>query len=139
MTEAWHRSRRAAASHVVSTSELTAAAFGPPELRAMTTSTTGPVRTCVGCRCAVPVDELVRATFGGGRLSWSAVRLLGSGGRGASIHPREACVRAAVKNHGFARAFRAPVPGMGVDDVAAIVAEITVAYALQLRRMGRNS
>jgi uncharacterized protein len=137
MTEARHRSRRTAASNVASTPELAAAAFVPAELR--TTSTTGPVRTCVGCRCAVPVDELVRATFGGGRLSWSAVRRLGSGGRGASIHPREACVRAAVKNHGFARAFRAPVPGMGVDDVAAIVAEITVAYALQLRRMGRNS
>jgi predicted RNA-binding protein YlxR (DUF448 family) len=129
MTEAWHRSRRAAASNVAST----------PEPVPTSTSTTGPVRTCVGCRCAVPVDELVRATFGGGRLSWSAVRRLGSGGRGASIHPREACVRAAVKNHGFARAFRAPVPGMGIDDVAAIVAEITVAYALQLRRMGRNS
>jgi predicted RNA-binding protein YlxR (DUF448 family) len=33
-------------------------------------------------------------------------------GRGASIHPREACVREAVRQGAFARAFRARVEGM---------------------------
>jgi predicted RNA-binding protein YlxR (DUF448 family) len=101
------------------------------------------VRTCVGCRRAVSVAELVRATLtgktpesGGSRLEWSGIVRRGQGGRGASIHPREGCVRAAVKSHAWSRVFRAPVAGMGVDDVPAILAEITVAYERNLRRNG---
>jgi len=40
-------------------------------------------------------------------------------GRGASLHPREACVKAALSSGGFLRAFRGRRPS---DDPAAIMA-----------------
>ncbi|MEO5766825.1 MAG: YlxR family protein [Polyangia bacterium] len=75
------------------------------------------MRTCIGCRqCAEAVD-LVRLVLRNGQVS-PAPRTRRSG-RGASIHPREACVVAAVRTRAFARAFRAAVaPGGEPPDVA---------------------
>ena len=70
-----------------------------------------PVRTCIGCRQRAPGPELVRLVLAEGRVTVAGPKA--RAGRGASIHPREACVVAAVKTHAFARAFRAQV-GVGL-------------------------
>jgi N utilization substance protein A len=66
-----------------------------------------PVRTCVGCRKACPVTELVRIVLRDGQPVVDARRTLP--GRGASIHPRAECVTAAVRQGGLGRAFRCRV------------------------------
>jgi predicted RNA-binding protein YlxR (DUF448 family) len=65
----------------------------------------GPARTCIGCRLVCPAAELVRLGLQADRV----VILTSSAGRGAWLHPREDCLRAAVRGRAFARAFRRPV------------------------------
>ena len=56
----------------------------------------------------------------------------GQSGRGASIHPREACVMKAVKTRAFARAFRMPLlEPSGPDAVRAFVRDLEVAQLSQ--------
>jgi len=64
-------------------------------------------RTCVGCRRACPRVELVRLVLLDGQLVVDRRRALP--GRGASIHPNDACVAAAIRQGGFGRAFRCRV------------------------------
>ena len=65
---------------------------------------TSPVRTCIGCRQTSPRTELVRLVLIEGQPTVDPRRRLP--GRGASVHPTEVCVNAAVRQGGFARAFR---------------------------------
>lgn len=75
-----------------------------------------PVRTCIGCRKAVPAAELVRLALVDGRVVVITPRAQRPSGRGASIHSQAACVKAALKAGAFARAFRARIEDMaGVE------------------------
>ena len=69
------------------------------------------LRTCVGCRRAVPPCQLVRVTVEhtahGPRAVPDPLRRLG--GRGAWVHPTRECVTAAVRKRAFNRAFRSAV------------------------------
>jgi predicted RNA-binding protein YlxR (DUF448 family) len=95
---------------------------------------TVPTRTCVGCRCAVPAVELLSVTFADGQLHWGPRQQ--RMGRGAWIHPVEVCLMAAAKNHGFARAFRTSISGVGVECVDSLMKQIQIASGSQQRRNG---
>ena len=65
---------------------------------------TEPIRTCLGCGATGARRELVRVKVGeGGRVEVDVKR---SGGRGAWLHPGEACLARALQRRAFARAFR---------------------------------
>src|SRR5882724_6361244 len=66
-----------------------------------------PVRTCIGCRQPAPLAQLVRLVLVDGQPVVDARRVLP--GRGASLHPTESCVRAAISHGAFGRAFRCRV------------------------------
>jgi predicted RNA-binding protein YlxR (DUF448 family) len=84
----------------------------------------GPTRTCAGCGRHDDAEALVRVVLGppdekGDSL---AVDLAGgSFGRGAHVHAREACLRAAAKG-GFARSFKRKVAA-SAEEVAAQIVE----------------
>lgn len=65
-----------------------------------------PARTCIGCRAVCAPAELVRLVAPDGVVQVAAP---GAPGRGAWVHPRLACIAAAVKARAFARAFRRQV------------------------------
>ena len=65
---------------------------------------TVPVRTCLGCGATAPQPTLVRLRVGEG--AHVVVDAKKSGGRGAWLHPVEACLERALKRRAFARAFR---------------------------------
>lgn len=123
------------------------------------------MRTCIGCRQCVEAVDLVRLVLSNGQVS-PAPRTR-RWGRGASIHPREACVVAAVRARAFARAFRAAVapggeppdvvrnlPGAGRlkhhsksgatsdlkldESVKTLIKDIEIAHVLQQPRAGRT-
>jgi len=63
-----------------------------------------PIRTCLGCGATGAQRGLVRVRVGeGGRVLVDEKR---SGGRGAWLHPGEACLARALQRRAFARAFR---------------------------------
>jgi uncharacterized protein len=64
---------------------------------------TGPQRTCVGCGTRAGQDRLVRLALAGGQV---LVDRENRGGRGAWLHPGEACLERALKRKVFGRAFR---------------------------------
>lgn len=90
-------------------------------------------RTCVGCRQRGPAAEMVRLGLRDGRVAIAAAGA--RSGRGASIHPRAACVTGALKPGALARAFKRPVnlglPGRPTWDQgtesAAFLEQLTVA------------
>lgn len=64
----------------------------------------GPVRTCLGCGATAPQPGLARLRVAeGARVVLDGTR---SGGRGAWVHPAEACLERALRRRAFARAFR---------------------------------
>ncbi|MEO9246744.1 YlxR family protein [Citricoccus nitrophenolicus] len=70
-----------------------------------------PVRTCIGCRGKDDHTQLVRLVLDGVTGSRSVVpdwrrRMPG---RGAWLHPDDACLQAALKRGAFNRAFRGRV------------------------------
>jgi predicted RNA-binding protein YlxR (DUF448 family) len=80
-------------------------------------------RTCVGCRRRAPADALARVALRDEKLVvWGPGRARPSG-RGASLHPDAACLRAALRTGAFARAFRG---GVRVDDEADLLQQLTV-------------
>jgi predicted RNA-binding protein YlxR (DUF448 family) len=83
----------------------------------MPRSTHVPLRTCLGCRAVCPASELVRLVLSGQGVAVAAH----SPGRGAWLHPRAECVRAAVKARAFARAFRQAVTFSATEDLIAAV------------------
>ncbi|WP_041776652.1 YlxR family protein [Blastococcus saxobsidens] len=70
--------------------------------------TSGPVRTCVGCRKRASVDDLLRVVVVAGDLVPDLRRRLP--GRGASLHPTAECLRAAERRRAFSRALRTSAP-----------------------------
>ncbi len=79
-----------------------------------------PQRTCIGCRRKESSGALLRLGICEGKL-----QVLGAGpsrGRGAWLHPAEACVQAAVKTRAFARAFRGAVAVPDIGELLAAVA-----------------
>jgi predicted RNA-binding protein YlxR (DUF448 family) len=85
-----------------------------------------PTRTCLGCRAACPASELVRLVLTAQGIGVAAR----SAGRGAWLHPRAECVKAAVKTRAFSRAFRQTVNFSETDDLMAALT------AAQPRRWG---
>ncbi len=68
----------------------------------MTSSPRQPIRTCVGCGQKVAQSALVRFAADAGRVVFGR-----SGGRGAWLHPVEACLDRALERRAFARVLRA--------------------------------
>lgn len=65
-------------------------------------------RTCIGCRQRDEVTALARLCMFDGQVIVATGGTRGrSLGRGASLHPRAACVQKAVASGAFSRAFRA--------------------------------
>jgi uncharacterized protein len=75
-----------------------------------------PSRTCIGCRTICSADGLIRLSAPGGQV---AVAPGGSAGRGAWLHPRDECLRAAIKSRAFARAFRRAVTAPPPEELLA--------------------
>jgi predicted RNA-binding protein YlxR (DUF448 family) len=89
------------------------------------------VRTCIGCRRAAPASELVRVVLVDGQPVVDARRALP--GRGASLHPSEACVRAALSHQAFGRAFRCRVVVAAPDELSVQVSSRVTAALGGLR------
>ncbi len=78
-----------------------------------------PVRTCIGCGEAVARTGLVRLRIEGEHV---VIDRSGQGGRGAWLHPTDACLDRAARRRAFARAFR----GASAEiDLAALRVELT--------------
>ena len=87
-----------------------------------------PIRTCIGCRKAVPAVELVRLALVDGRVVVVPRGGRRPCGRGASIHAQATCVRAALKAGAFARAFRTRIEdtaGLEADSLFPLLAAAT--------------
>jgi len=80
--------------------------------------TTGPVRTCVGCRAKASDSELLRAVVRDETVVPDPRRRLA--GRGAWMHPDPACLRAAERRRAFPRALRV----QGPLDLAVLTAHV---------------
>ena len=80
--------------------------------------TTGPVRTCVGCRARASDSELLRAVVRGETVVPDPRRRLP--GRGAWLHPDPVCLRAAERRRAFPRALRV----QGPLDLAVLTAHV---------------
>jgi predicted RNA-binding protein YlxR (DUF448 family) len=80
------------------------------------------IRTCVGCRQRGPASEMVRLRVEDGRVTVATSRI--ASGRGASVHPRPACMMGALKPGVLARAFKRPVVAA---ESAAFLKQLTVA------------
>ena len=78
-----------------------------------------PVRTCIGCGAVTARDGLVRLRIEGERL---VIARKGQGGRGAWLHPTEACLEKAARRRAFARAFRGAPAAI---DLAELRVELT--------------
>jgi predicted RNA-binding protein YlxR (DUF448 family) len=97
-------------------------------------------RTCIGCRRRAPVAELARLALSSSEgddtrvVVWAARGSSRPPGRGASLHPDPACLRAALKGGAFGRAFRA---GVGNINEADFLGQLTAATAA-LRTVNRK-
>ena len=75
-----------------------------------------PLRTCIGCRRTAARSELLRLVTDpedAQRVIVDPRRRLP--GRGAWLHPDQACLKQAVRRRGFHRAFRGAVDADAVD------------------------
>jgi len=81
-------------------------------------SSVGPVRTCIGCRKRELAVELLRVVAVGGNglqaVTVDTARKLP--GRGAWLHPTQACLDVAIRRRAFARALRIT----GSPDITAV-------------------
>ncbi len=69
-----------------------------------------PLRTCVGCRSVAPAEALLRVVAHDGAVVPDPRRLLP--GRGAHVHPDQACLDLAERRRAFARALRISSPDL---------------------------
>jgi predicted RNA-binding protein YlxR (DUF448 family) len=98
-----------------------------------------PERTCIGCRITKPATELVRLVAPNGVLlvipsrGRSADSVPSSRGRGAWLHPHEACVLAALKTRAFGRAFRRQVD---LEQPERLLQRICLAFGLSSHEQG---
>jgi predicted RNA-binding protein YlxR (DUF448 family)/ribosomal protein L7Ae-like RNA K-turn-binding protein len=84
-------------------------------------------RTCAGWREVAPRETLVRFAFGdvGERGIALVPDVMGKlGGRGVSVHPTPACIEAAVKRGGFAKAASAKVDAEPAALIGALVQQL---------------
>ena len=96
-----------------------------------TSTVTGPVRTCVGCRVSDSRSALLRVVVGGhGDLVPDLRRCLP--GRGAWLHPTGECFDLAVRRRAFGRALRVSVP----LDTTAVAEEIATHEQTTVRPKG---
>ncbi|MDR0488420.1 MAG: YlxR family protein [Propionibacteriaceae bacterium] len=69
-----------------------------------------PIRTCVGCRTCAPQSDLIRLAWDGCTVVISRT----ASGRGAWLHPEQACLDQANRRRTITRALRitssAPTP-----------------------------
>lgn len=72
--------------------------------------TSGPRRTCVGCRGVASSDALVRLTRQGGGVALADPHPVG---RGAWLHPQPDCLEQAARRRALDRALRTRV---SIDD-----------------------
>ncbi|WP_273935076.1 YlxR family protein [Kutzneria chonburiensis] len=79
---------------------------------------TGPIRTCVGCRAKASDSELLRVVARDEIVVPDPRR--GLPGRGAWLHPDPACLRAAERRRAFPRALRV----QGALDLAVLTAHL---------------
>jgi len=91
------------------------------------------VRTCIGCRGARSVSDLVRLVLSDGRVVVSVAS--GRTGRGASIHPLLDCVAAACRSGAFDRAFRSRVVP---PDPTALLKELESRAGLTSKRLSTS-
>ena len=79
----------------------------------------GPVRTCVGCRKRELAVELLRvvAVDGNGDHAVTVDTARQLPGRGAWLHPEQACLDAAIRRRAFVRALRIT----GSPDITAVL------------------
>src|SRR4051794_25602498 len=78
-----------------------------------------PVRTCIGCRKRELAVELLRvvAVDGNGERAVTVDQARRLPGRGAWLHPEQACLDAAIRRRAFARALRIT----GSPDITAVL------------------
>ena len=83
----------------------------------------GPVRTCVGCRKRELAVELLRvvAVDGNGDHAVTVDTARQLPGRGAWLHPTQACLDAAIRRRAFARALRIT----GSPDITAVIGHVS--------------
>lgn len=85
----------------------------------------GPERTCVGCRKRAPRDQLVRLVREGSpedgapRLRVDPQR--SAPGRGAWLHADARCLDLAVRRGGFARSFRGAIDSSALTGIRDVV------------------
>jgi len=89
----------------------------------------GPVRTCIGCRKRELAVELLRvvAVDGNGERAVTVDLARKLPGRGAWLHPEQACLDAAIRRRAFARALRIT----GSPDITAVLEHFSPAEALE--------
>jgi len=80
-----------------------------------------PVRTCIGCRRRDAAAEMVRLRVTDGRVGIAG---RGDSGRGASLHPRPACLETGLRLDVLARAFKQRVT---IQDATELLQQITTA------------
>ena len=91
--------------------------------RETSTSDTGPVRTCIGCRrreLAVELLRVVAVATGHGGFAVTVDTAGNLPGRGAWLHPDQRCLRAAIRRRAIGRALRITGP----PDISAAVEHI---------------
>src|SRR5262245_22700467 len=86
-----------------------------------------PIRTCIGCRRREPAAEMVRLAvqMRAGEPAASVVVADGArSGRGASVHPRPACLETGLRAEVLSRAFKQKVT---IRDAKDLLERITIA------------
>jgi len=69
-----------------------------------------PRRTCAGCRATAPKHSLLRVVRSAEGVVTVDAGALGRG-RGGYVHPRRACIEAAIASGGLGRAMRTGIGG----------------------------
>lgn len=86
-----------------------------------------PIRTCIGCRRREPAAEMVRlVVHSQAGETAGRVELAGQSrsGRGASVHPRPACLETGLRPEVLSRAFKQKVT---IRDAKDLLERITIA------------
>ena len=79
------------------------------------------IRTCIGCRQRDAAAEMVRLGLEDGRVVVAGATRVG---RGASLHPRPACLETGLRPEALSRAFKRRVT---VRDATELLQQITIA------------
>jgi len=80
-----------------------------------------PIRTCIGCRRREPATDMVRLFVMNGQVELTG---RSRSGRGASVHPRPACLETGLRPEVLSRAFKQKV---AIRDAKDLLERITIA------------